>query len=100
MSVKNKVKRCNKEIKRLEDELETYKLSNQRLREKLSFQNNNELLENIVKFALTNHIGRLTGGMSIDRRGIDKMQDLKLDVDYEPEYNSYILRVHYKGRYF
>lgn len=28
MSVKSKVKRCNKEIKRLQNELETYKLSN------------------------------------------------------------------------
>lgn len=99
MSVKSKVKRCNKEIRRLEDELETYKLSNQRLREKLSFQNNNKLLENIVKFALTNHIGGLHGGMQIERRGIDKMQDLKLDIEYEPEYNSYIMRVQYNGRY-
>lgn len=38
MSVKNKVKRCNKEIKRLQDELEIYKLSNQKLREKLDNQ--------------------------------------------------------------
>lgn len=100
MSVKSKVKRCNKEIRRLEEELETYKLSNLRLREKLSSQNNDELLENIVKFALTNHIGGLTGGMSIERRGIDKMQDLKLDIEYEPMNNSYIMRVHYNRRYY
>ena len=31
MSIKNKVKRCNKEIKRLQEELETYQLSNNRL---------------------------------------------------------------------
>lgn len=98
MSVKSKVKRCNKEIRRLEEELETYELSNQRLREKLSSQNNDELLENIVKFALTNHIGGLTGGMSIERRGIDKMQDLKLDIEYEPMNNSYIMMVHYNRR--
>lgn len=98
MSVKSKVKRCNKEIRRLEEELETYKLSNQRLREKLSFKNNNDLLENIVKFALTNHIGGLTGGIAIERREIDKMQDLKLKIEYEPEFNSYIMKVNFNVR--
>lgn len=97
MSVKGKVKRCNKEIRRLQEELETYKLSNQRLREKLDNQIDNKLLENIVKFALTNHIGGLHCGMQIERSGIDKMQDLKLDVDYDPMYNSYIMKVYYKG---
>lgn len=95
MSVKGKVKRCNIEIKRLEDELETYKLSNRRLRERLSNQIDNKMLEDIVKFAITNHIGGLYGGMSIERRGVDKMSDLKLDIEYEPMYNSYIMRVHY-----
>lgn len=99
MSVKSKVRRCNKEIKRLEEELETYKLSNKRLREKLDGQIDNKLLENIVKFALTNQIGGLYGGMRIERTGIDKMQDLNLDVEYEPMYNSYIMRVNYKRRY-
>lgn len=102
MSVKSKVKICNAEIqklnndiKNLKSELEAYELSNSRLREKLSSQIDNKMLENIVKFALTNHIGGLYGGMTIERRGIDKMQDLKLDVEYDSMYNSYIMRVHY-----
>ena len=95
MSVKSKVKRCNKEIKRLADELKTTQLSNSRLREKLNNQVNNEQLENIIKFALTNHIGGLEGGMQIERFGIDKMSDLKLNIEYEPMYNSYFIRVHY-----
>lgn len=102
MSVKSKVKRCNEEIlklnnniKNLKSELTAYELSNQRLREKLSNQIDNKMLENIVKFALTNHIGGLYGGMSIERRGIDKMSDLKLEINYEPMGNSYIMRVHY-----
>ena len=33
--------------------------------------------------------------MRIERYGIDKMQDLKLNIEYEPMYNSYIVRVHY-----
>lgn len=46
MSVKSKVKRCNKEINRLQEELETYQLSNNRLREKLNSKANSETLEN------------------------------------------------------
>lgn len=99
MSVKSKVKRCNKEIIRLQDELETERLSNSRLRQRLDKENQSKIyieqLENIVKFALTNHIGNLRGGMRIDRYGIDKMQDLKLDIDYQLEFNSYIIRVNY-----
>ena len=104
MSVKNKVKRCNAEIqklnnviKNLKSELKAYELSNSRLRDNLSEQVDNKLLENIVKFALTNHIGGLYGGITIERTGIDKMKDLKLDMEYEPRYNSYIMRVYYKG---
>lgn len=99
MSVKSKVKRCNKEIIRLQDELETERLLNSRLRQRLDKENQSKIyieqLENIVKFALTNHIGNLRGGMRIDRYGIDKMQDLKLDIDYQLEFNSYIIRVNY-----
>lgn len=107
MSVKGKVKRCNErirklnnDIKKLKDELELQRLSNLRLQEKFSRQIDNKLLENIVKFAITNQIGGLHGGMQIERTGIDKMQDLKLDVEYESMYNSYIMRVHYNERYF
>lgn len=102
MSVKNKVKRCNVEIqklnndiKNLKSELEVYELSNSRLREKLSNQIDNKMLENIVKFAITNHIGGLYGGMTIECRGVDKMSDLKLGIDYDPMYNGYIIKVHY-----
>lgn len=33
--------------------------------------------------------------MQIERYGIDKMQNLELSVDYEPQYHSYIIRVNY-----
>ena len=103
MSVKGKVKRLNKEIKDLKEELQTYQLSNSRLRNKNDMLNIElegqkaviEELENILKFAITNHIGNLRGGMQIDRYGIDKMQDLRLSIDYMPENNSYIIRVNY-----
>ena len=106
MSVNGKVKRLNKEIKDLKEELQTYQLSNNRfknktdrlkaeLEEQKADKQYTEQLENIVKFALTNHIGNLRGGMQIERYGIDKMQDLKLSIDYQPEFNSYIIRVNY-----
>ena len=106
MSVNGKVKRLNKEIKDLKEELQTYQLSNNRfknktdrlkaeLEEQKADKQYTEQLENIVKFALTNHIGNLRGGMQIERYGIDKMQDLKLSIDYQPEFNSYIIRVSY-----
>lgn len=95
MSVKSKVKRCNKEIKRLEDELRTTQLSNSRLREKIDNQIRDKQLENILKFAITNHIGGLEGGMRIERYGVDKMQDLKLNIEYQPMFDSYIIQVYY-----
>ena len=99
MSVKAKVKRLNKEIIKLKDELETETLSNRRLRQRLDeekqFSDYVRQLENILKFAITNHIGNLRGGMQIERYGIDKMQNLKLSIDYQPEFNSYIIRVNY-----
>ena len=106
MSVKGKVKKLNKKIENLQEELQTYQLSNSRLRNKnnrlkteLEEQKADkkyiEQLENILKFALTNHIGNLRGGMRIERYEIDKMQNLRLDIDYQPEFNSYIIRINY-----
>lgn len=54
-----------------------------------------KVYENIIKFAITNHIGNLRGEVQIDRYGIDKMQDLKLSIDYMSENNSYIIRVNH-----
>ena len=106
MSVKGKVKKLNKKIENLQEELQTYQLSNSRLRDKSdrlkieleeqkADKQYTEQLENILKFAITNHIGNLRGGMRIERYGIDKMQNLKLSIDYQPEFNSYIIRVNY-----
>ena len=96
MSVKSKVKRCNAEIKRLKSQLEASELSNNRLRQKLDSQIDNKTLENIVKFAVTQQIGGLRGGISIDAMGIDKMNDLRLSIDRNYEYGqAYIIRVTY-----
>lgn len=80
MSVKAKVKRLNKEIIKLKDELETETLSNRRLRQRLDeekqFSDYVRQLENIVKFALTNQIGNLRCGMQIERYGIDNFENI------------------------
>lgn len=99
MSVKGKVKRLNRQIEKLNCELiqlETLKNNNKRIIEDYSSDLEKiKIYENILKFAITNHIGNLRGGMQIERYGIDKMQDLKLNIDYQPEFNSYIIRVNY-----
>ncbi len=95
MSVKNKVKRLNRENKRLQDELLTYQLSNNRLRQQLDIKKNNEMLENIVKFAITNHVGNLRAGMIVDINTIDKMKELRLNIDRNDFEHSYIMRVSY-----
>lgn len=99
MSVKGKVKRLNKEIIKLQDELETERLSNSRLRQKLNEKEQSvryiEQLENIVKFAVTNHIGNLRGGIRIARPELYKLNKLKLSIEQELMYNSYIIKVDY-----
>ncbi len=95
MSVKNKVKRLNKEVKRLQDELLTYQLSNNRLRQQLDIQKDTEMLENIIKFAVTNHVGNLRAGMMIDINTIDKMKELRLNIERNVFEHSYIMRVTY-----
>ena len=99
MSIKGKVKRLNRQIENLQEELQTCQLSNSRLKTELEEQKEDKQyrkqLENILKFAISNHIGNLRGGMQIERYGIDKMQDLRLSIDYQPEFNSYIIRVNY-----
>ncbi len=93
MSVKSKVKRLNREVERLNNEVK-------RLNQKNNILNNKEgidkiLLENIIKFAITNHIGGLKGGIMIEKRAIEKMKDLKLDIEESPHERACIMRVMY-----
>lgn len=104
MSVKNKIKRCNKEIKRLEYKVESLEIeldrrNNNFKRISQDYQEDLEklkLYENIIKFAITNHIGGVRGGMAIDWFGIDKMQGLRLDVEKNIIEHAYIMRVNYR----
>lgn len=94
MSVKSKVKRCNEEIERLNKELQ--KLRIELCNRKVQTFNKEQLYENIIKFAITKHVGSLKSGMQVDKYGIDIMNDLRLDIEYNHFENSYIMRVNYK----
>lgn len=99
MSIKSKVKRCNKEIERLELKVKDLEIQNNNLRKNILKNDDNsektKLYANIIKFAITNHIGNLRGGMMVDCNGIDKMNNLKLDIEHNIFENTYIMRVTY-----
>lgn len=94
MSVKSKVKRCNKEIERLNKELQ--KLKTELCNKSVQSSSKEQLYENIIKFAITNQVGRLRAGMMIDYDSVDKMNDLRLDIERKHFEHSYIMRVNYK----
>lgn len=99
MSVKTKVKRCNKEIERLELKLKDLEIQNNNLRKNILKNDDNsektKLYANIIKFAITNHIGGLNGGMAIDWDNVDKLNNLKLDIEKNYMEHAYIMRVRY-----
>lgn len=91
MSVKSKVKRCNKKIRDLENVI--YELRRELLNKTVQVSSKEQLYENIIKFAMTNHIGGLCGGMMVDYFSIDKMNDLKLDIESNYREHAYMMRV-------
>lgn len=100
MSVKGKVKRLNKQLKELQqnyNNLQGRNTSlNMKLKEQVTSESKNQLYENIIKFAVTNHVGNLRAGMMIDAAAIDKMKDLRLLIDRDDECGrAYVIRVTY-----
>ena len=93
MSVKGKVKRCNKRIGQLEKEIND--LKSRLFNKQMDNSSKEQLYENIIKFAITNQIGNLKGGMMIDFFDIDKLKDLKLSIESNPREHAYIMRVNY-----
>ena len=96
MSIKSKIKRCNKEIKRLRDELETERLSNTRLHRKIEQERiTNALytvaLENLVKYLITKSAGSKKN--IVEKYEIKKVENLNLKFEYEPQSDSLIIEV-------
>lgn len=73
------------------------RLLNSELRAKLNEYNHAERrveqLENIIKYILTDNIGSLKCGMTVESKAIDKLKDLKLSIDFLPEFNQYLIKV-------
>lgn len=95
MSVKGKIKRLNRELEEMRRkniiQADRILYLEEHREDKTPRE---EMLENIIKFALTNHIGNLRGGMMIEASSIDKMQQLKLKIDRDYTCGqAYILRV-------
>ena len=93
MSVKGKVKRCNKRIGQLEKEIND--LKSRLFNKQMDNSSKEQLYENSIKFAITNQLGNLNGGMMIDFFDIDKLKDLKLSIESNPREHAYIMRVNY-----
>jgi hypothetical protein len=96
MSVKSKIRRCNKEIKRLRNELETERLSNIRLHRKIEEERiTNALytdeLENLTKYLITKSAG--SKKIIVEKYEIKKVENLNLKFEYEPRSDSLIIGV-------
>lgn len=97
MNARQKAKRASKDtnnlkqhIEKLNGEITSLKYENRKLNNQ-TFEN--KTLENVLKFAITNHIGGLRGGMMIDMFSIDKMKDIDLKIEAIPQEHSYMIRV-------
>lgn len=100
MSVKGKIKRLNKQLKELQQDYNNLQgrntSLNMRLKEQITSESKNQLYENIIKFAVTNHVGNLKAGIMIDAATIDKMKDLRLLINRNDECGrAYVIRVTY-----
>ena len=93
MSVKSKIKYKNKKIEELQKQVKDLELK--LLDRGMGTSRQEKLYENIIKFVVTNQIGRLKGGMMADCYSIDKMSELKLDIERSHTDHAYIMRVRY-----
>lgn len=90
MSVKGKVKRLNREIKSLEYILENSIKRHER--DKARYERDKEMLESLIKFFVVNQVGKpAAGGVHIERRYVDKLDSLEVNVNYEPENDAYVI---------
>lgn len=104
MSVKSKVKRCNKEIlrcskeiKQLKSELEAERLSNNRLKLKLDNQKVDSKRKDIIEKFLIHYLFREVGSINcaarMDDRELNFLEDFKVELEQDPYTASYKIRV-------
>lgn len=85
MSVKSKIKRLNKEIQTI---------TNIRNIENNKHEKEKKSLENIIKFMIKNNMKNIpSGGVQIGRKYIDEMNFYNINISYEYENDSYIIKI-------
>ena len=85
MSVKSKVKRLNKEIQTI---------TNIRNVENNKHEKEKKSLENIIKFMIKSNMKNIpSGGVQIGRKHIDEMDFYNINISYEYENDSYIIKI-------
>ena len=92
MSVKGKVKRLNREVKDLNDEIEylEYKMECDRK----EHREEKEMLESLIKFFVVNQVGKpAPGGVQIEKQYVDKLESLNVKVYYELENKAYVINL-------
>lgn len=92
MSVKGKIKRLNREIKDLNDQLE---LSRKRhIRDKKQYEQNKQMLESLIKFFVVNQVGKpADGGVHIERKYVAELDSLGINIWYETENKAYVIKL-------
>ena len=91
MSVKKKIKRLNRWVEYLEEELERTRRSMKH--EQWRHEKREEELENLIKFFVINQVGKhAEGGVHIDKEYIDKIKSLGVDIWYEDYNGAYVIK--------
>lgn len=91
MSVKGKVKRLNKQLNDLNYDLKITKriMENNQIR----YMEEKEMLESLIKFFVNNQVGDpAEGGVHIEKKYVDKLDSLGIDIWYELENNAYVIK--------
>lgn len=92
MSVKSKIKRLNKKLEELDKEVQT--ITNIRNIENNKHEKEKKSLENVIKFMVKNNIKNIpSGGIQVGRKYIDEMDFYNINISYEYENDSYIIKI-------
>ena len=91
MSVKGKVKRLNRHIEDLNDQIEDLEYA--RFLEQFRYKRERKELENLIMFFVTNQVDKpAEGGVQIDRFHVEKFENLDVDIWYEVENDAYVIK--------
>ena len=91
MSVKNKVKRLNRYIEELNEEIKDLEYA--RELEQFRHKRERKELENLIMFFVENQVGKpAEGGVHIERQYVEKFDRLDVDIWFELENDAYVIK--------